>query len=344
MKILFIAPRILGTKNPTRTLATFHEADVRILRGLGHQVDILPWQGRPWASLLRRAMRADAIYVWTIGDHTGLAIAAGKFLRKPVLIVIGGYEFANLPLLDYGNLSNPRGQILSRIAWNSRARLLFVDPSLEREAEEAFGPRPRADEWWPLEDSGNNRDCDWVPTGYDANYWRPDGEKKDLVLTVAHAPSMGRVRLKGVDRFLEAARHFPQVEFHVVGELPSDIRSLPGALCANVILHGWMERDAIRRLYQRAKVYCQLSLHEGLPNGLCEACLCECVPVGTMVNGIPAAMGGAGFGVGENSIVAGIQAALTHPQEGQAARQHIAKTFPIERRERALRDILECSV
>ena len=330
MKVLFIAPQIMGTRNPLRKLATFHEADVHLLWSLGYEVDILPWYGRPWSSLLRRMRRCDAVFCWTVGDHTVLSIMAGKFLHKPVAVVIGGYEFANLPQVSYGNLATSRGQILSKIAWRHADALLFVDPSLEQEGERAFGPR-----------DGINA---IIPTGYDPSYWSENGTKEDIALTVAHAPSLGRFRLKGVDRFLALALRFPQIKFHVIGQMPENLWMYPGALCENTVFHGWMERDAIRKLYGRARVYLQLSQHEGLPNGLCEAMLSGCIPIGTPVNGIPRAIGNRGLLVQEGEEDEAFRFAMDLSDYGgmrARARARIRNLFPLERRRQGLRRVLE---
>lgn len=344
MRILFVAPRAMGTGIATRRLTTFHEADVLLLRRLGHEVDVMPWEGRPWFSLLKRATQADVLFVWTVGDHTALAIAAARLLRKPVLVVIGGYEFANLPRLRYGNLANPRGQILSRIVWNSSAHLLFVDPSLEREAQDAFGMRPREPREWPLQNDATTYRCHYIPTGHDASYWKPDGAKKDSVVMVAHAPSWGRVVLKGVDRFLRLALLFPQMQFHLLGQLPPQVSTLPGALCPNVHLHGWVERERARQILRQASVYCQLSLHEGLPNSLCEAMLCGAIPIGSDLSGIRAAIGNRGLIVedGEEADVLAFALGLAgYARMRERARNRIRTLFPIERRQRELGRILE---
>jgi glycosyltransferase involved in cell wall biosynthesis len=313
-----------------RNLQTFHETDIKILQSLGHEVDVLPWHGRPWFQLATRAAAADVLFVWTVGDHTAAALLLGKALRIPVLIVIGGYEFANLCQLEYGNLANPRGQILSKMAWKSDATLLFVHGFLYEEGKEAFGPRrerPFQREWI-------------LPTGYDANYWHPNGEKENLVLMVAHAPSRGRFLLKGVDLFLDVAAQVPEAEFHIVGQMP------PGTIEANgkpnVVFEGWLEHDQMLRLYQRAKVYCQLSLHEGLPNSLAEAMLCEAVPVGVAVSGIPRLIGQTGFVVPRRilDISNAIRLALCR-ESGTEGRERIRSLFPIERRASELRRILE---
>ncbi len=333
-RVLFVAPQILGTGNPDRKLATFHETDVHILTELGLEVDVLPWRGRPWASLLRRAAAADVLFVWTVGDHTALAIAAGRVLRRPVLVVIGGYEFANLPDIGYGNLVQARGQILSRIAWKYADALLFVDDSLHEEGENAFGGHP-------------GRTFYTVPTGYDTDFWKPDGEKESIVLTVAHAPGTRTLSLKGIDRFLGAARRLPEMQFHIVGELPPGIEA---DLAPNVVDHGWMERAQVRRLMQSARVYCQLSRHEGLPNALCEAMLCGCIPVGTDVNGIPTAIGDTGIilvpagpeqeAVDAAAVVSAYRMSRSHACR-ESARQRIIELFPLERRREALRSVIQ---
>lgn len=328
MRILFLAPRILGTNVTSRKLATFHEADVQLLRELGHQVDVMPWRGHPYLSLLRRAAQAELIYVWTVGDHTALALAAGWLLENPVLVVIGGYEFADLPDIGYGNLTRWRGRRWSHLAWRRADALLFVDASLQREGESAFGPRRRGI-------------AETVPTGYDGTYWTPAGDKEDLVLTVAHAPGTPNISLKGIDRFLSAAVKLPKLTFHIVGELP---HSVWDDVSANVSLHGWMERDSVRHLMRRARVYCQLSRHEGLPNALCEAMLCGCIPVGTAVNGIPNAMGDAGVittepGSDALAIMEAYRMSLSHGGP-DAARQRILNLFPLRRRRDSLQAIL----
>lgn len=337
MKILFLAPK-LGGVSPGRQLATFHEADVQILHSLGHEVDVLPWHGRPVLSLMRRAARADLLYVWTVGDHTALACAVGRMARKPVVVVIGGYEFANLPDIGYGNLAHPRGQLLSGLVYSQADLLLYVDESLMLEAHQAFGGRVP----WESESSGEihaNGVC--VPTGYDADYWKPDGPKEeDMILTVAHCPGANHLSLKGVDRFLALARAFPDLEFHIAGELPPVLRD--GSTPSNVILHGWLERFRIKRLMQRAKVFCLLSRHEGLPNAMAEAMLCGCRPLGSQANGIPALMGRSGvISCSPLADGPGLKALLGDDDWAEDPRERISRLFPLERRRESLRRVLE---
>ena len=53
--------------------------------------------------------------------------------------------------------------------------------------------------------------------------------------------------------------------------------------------------------YNRAKVFVQASITEGMPFTLNEAMLCECIPVGSNVNGIPDAIGDTGIIVKKRS-------------------------------------------
>ena len=68
--------------------------------------------------------------------------------------------------------------------------------------------------------------------------------------------------------------------------------------------------------------------------------LCECIPVGTNVGGIPTAVKGIWFLVeyGDvDALVSALQTALQCDESiGKKARAHISETFTLKRREEAL--------
>jgi glycosyltransferase involved in cell wall biosynthesis len=101
-----------------------------------------------------------------------------------------------------------------------------------------------------------------------------------------------------------------------------------------------MARYDLLPFYQSAKVYCQPSRWEGLPNALCEAMCCGCIPVATEVGGNPTAVGHTGFLVPTYNIEAltmAIQKALGADQVyGMEARARIVALFPKEKREAEL--------
>jgi glycosyltransferase involved in cell wall biosynthesis len=79
---------------------------------------------------------------------------------------------------------------------------------------------------------------------------------------------------------------------------------------------------------------------EGLPNAVCEAMLCECIPVGSAVGGIPAAVGSSGFLLrtrDADEAARLIRQALNAPSSlGKSARRRAVQLFRMELRERAI--------
>ncbi len=320
MRILFVHLGMMGASGASGRMASFQLADLELLTQLGFEVEALGWKGRPIGALIRGARRADIVYCWSISDHAFVA----SLVARRLACVVGGYEFAAVPECNYGNMLRWRQRFFTRRVWRKADALLYVDPSLMDEATAAFGS------------PGRGR---YLPTGYDSDYWTPSGgDRKRAVLTVGVAPSIDTLRVKGIDLLLEAAQQMPDVEFHLAGELPGNC-----PVGSNVFVHGWLEREALRGLYRTSAVYAQLSCHEGLPNALCEAMLCECVPLGTAVNGIPRAIGDAGFLVERRveSVVDGIHQALASPRFGSRARDRIVQEFPLSRRAEGLRAVLE---
>lgn len=326
MKILFVVPGAGAARGQSPRLASFHETDLQLLQDLGHEVQTILWRGRPFWQLLKGARGADVVYCWNISDYA----FASTFAARRLVCVVGGFEFANLPEYGYGNMISRRMRFITKWVWRRADALLYVDPSLEDEATQAFGSPGRAH---------------YVPTGYDPAFWTPgEGPREDLAVTVCHALTRERLALKGVDLFLEVARVNPDLEFHVVGQLPTGMPE--GRLGPNVVADGWLDALALRDLYRRAKVYCQFSVHEGLPNAVCEAMLCGCIPLGTAVNGIPTAIGDAGFIVERHVEEIGevLRQAVANSILGPRARERIMRLFPVRRREAGLQEILESLV
>ena len=174
--------------------------------------------------------------------------------------------------------------------------------------------------------------------GFDESKWKPDGPKEDFILTVGACPDLVRIKKKGVDVLLKVASRLPNTPFVIVGIA----ESLQSVLTAspNVTFHAYLPQNELLPLYQRAKVFTQISFHEGMPNTLCEAMLCECIPVGSDRSGIPNAIGGAGFIVEYNNVNETVEAcrrALSSPPDlGRQARQRVISEFHVSKREQKL--------
>ncbi|GAB5534743.1 MAG: hypothetical protein Rubg2KO_09920 [Rubricoccaceae bacterium] len=288
--------------------------------------------------------KTSAAFGWFADYHTSPLAVQAQRRGIPSAIVIGGYDAMRVPEQGHGVYSSWWRAPLARRASATASVLLPVADALVRTQNPflAAGSQEQGlDVFAP-----NHAPTCTVPTGYDPDQW-PLGpaERSPRVLTVGIIDSGKRVWIKGIDLVLEAARRLPEVPFEIVGVPHGDLSRLGLEAPPNVECHPPVERGALVDAYQRASVYLQLSRVEGMPNVLCEAMLCGAVPVGTEVFGIPAAIGSAGWTVPApdvSLITERIQSALAaSPPARQAARDYIAATFPLSRRRRALRGLLD---
>lgn len=303
--------------------SSFIKRDYDILSQV-HEVEKVDFSSPGCAPALIRAMATSSLaLIWFAGGHAAAAVLLSKLLRKRSIIIVGGFDVACIPEINYGRFTQSRTRkALTRYALQHADRVLVVDPSLKDDAIKNAGI------------DGHN--IDYLPTGYDSNKFVPGQAKYNLVITVGYL-SHSVIKRKGIDTFVRAAALLPSTEFLLIGKpIENSLESMMESAPPNIKFTGFVTDEELLGYYQRSKVYCQLSAYEGLPNALCEAMLCECIPVGTDRNGILTAMGDTGFVVPFGDAIATAKAiadALRSPAEsGQKARERIRDLFPNKRR------------
>lgn len=296
--------------------------------------------------LLRELPGAAAVYGWFADYHMVLPVLAARLLDRPVAVAIGGFDAISLPSLDYGIVTSRWRRPLARLVLRFADVLLPVSPSLvysrntfsENASEVEQGLRKFFPEL--------TTEIQVVSTGYDPEAW-PMGplEREPIVSTVGMIDSDRTLRRKGIDLMIEAARQMPDVRFRIIGvQHPQAVRARYHPP-ENVELIEPVAREALVAHYHAASVYLQLSRAEGLPNVLCEAMLCGCIPVGSRMFGIPDGIGETGFIVDRpetSAIVDALRHALSADRQLRTqARRRVIEHFSLERRRSRLLEIMD---
>jgi len=313
-----------------RSWAPFVIKDLEILQ---KQFEVKPIKFDGLKSLFKiafSAVQSDLTFAWFAGWHSAIPIFFSKLFRKKSIVVVGGYDAAYVPEMNYGAFTNLKEKLPVLYIYKKTDLILVVDLALKQDIIKNAKVK------------GDN--IKYLPTGFDTDHWKSKGKKKNIALTVAVANDIKRVKLKGFDTFVKSAKYFPETKFIVVSVKGEARKYLEGISSKNVELFEFLSENDLLKCYQTAKVYCQLSFREGLPTSLCEAMLCECIPVGSNINGVKTAIGDTGFYADygdEEATINMIKEALKSNEElGKKARERIKNLFPESRRIKDLEKLI----
>jgi glycosyltransferase involved in cell wall biosynthesis len=282
--------------------------------------------------VLRGVVRADLVYGWFASWHTFFPITLAWLLRKPSVLVIGGFDTADMPDIGYGHQRGGLRMHASRWIFRRASRLITHSHYSLREIERNTPIAPSR--------------VTVVHLGVPDPFREAPGAKERIALTVG-AVDRGTLVQKGQLAFVRAARELPDVRFVLAGSWLDDaIAELRAAAPANVELTGWLPDGELLDLYRRAAVYVQASRHEGFGLAVAEAMLAGCIPVVVDVTAMPEVVGDAGVLIESQrpaDVADGVRRALAMgPEASRRARERILTTFPMEsRREGILRVVDE---
>ncbi len=291
--------------------------------------------------LVANIVTLDILYCWFADFHSLLPTLFARLFKKRSVIIVGGFDAVAIPEIDFGVfIKNFRGSF-AKYSFQLTDLILPVDESLIDSTNTYLNDiaMPIGIKHFVKKIKAK---IQTLPTGYDYNKWKRNERviREDIVLSIGIAPNWSIYKRKGFDLLFEIARIRTNTHFIIVGITEEMRKLIEPDIPTNAELISFIPNEDLPNLFSRAKVFCQLSLSEGLPNTLCEAMLCECIAVGSNVNGIPKAIGNNGFILESRDPVKGAklieQAIKAENDIGVLGRKRIMNLFPHEKREREL--------
>ncbi|MEI7595135.1 MAG: glycosyltransferase family 4 protein [Bacteroidota bacterium] len=292
---------------------------------------------------------------WFVGYHTVMMVIVGKLLRKKTIIFAGGSESICYPELGKGVYQNKFRAKLAKYALKNADLIIPNHKSLIYHENSFYRPdNPKKDGIKHYIPKIKTK-MEIVYNGFDVSVFNRDNsitKDSNTVITV-----VGGLILKadffnkGNDLFIEVARRNKHINFIHIGfkkefipwlEDNYKISEIPNL---KIVLNP-ITLDELVCYYNKAKVFYMISITEGMPNVISEAMLCECVVVGSNVNGIPDAIGGNGVIVYNrdiNEVEAAIQTALKL-DTGISGREYTINNFTIEQRENKILNLLKSNI
>jgi glycosyltransferase involved in cell wall biosynthesis len=242
-------------------------------------------------------------------------------MRKPTVLITGGFDTANVPEIDYGNQQPGFRRWRARFAQARADRVITNSEYLRGEIARNTRISPER--------------VRVVHHGLADRFGAAEGDR-GVVLTVGAVHTWNLER-KGHRAFVEAAAELPELEFVLAGGWSDDaidrLRAIAGD---NVTFTGRLSDPELDREFRRAGTYVQASWHEGFGLSLAEAMLAGSIPVVTAAGALPEVAGDTGVtiaAVDARDIAAGVREAIALDSEaGAQARARILERFPLEAR------------
>lgn len=264
---------------------------------------------------------ADVSFSWFCDYHSYLAVKLSKFLKKKSVVIIGGYDVLQMPEIGYGALLNPKfHRILNYVLKNADKILSFSQDGAEN-ARKYFSTSKIEVIYLGLEQ---------------INYKKLN--KENLVITTAYVKE-SNLKRKGLETFVKTAEYLPNTNFVLIGPpIDDSIEYLKSIAHPNVKFTGFISDDKLFDYYKKAKVYVQVSAHEGFGLAMAEAMSCECIPVVTDRGAIKEVVGPTGLYVeyeNPKETANAIKKALKS-DKGKMAKMRIENLFNIKNREELL--------
>ena len=341
-KIIYIAP----------SWSTFVKEDISFLSEKYNTIpNIYNWSKKHLTPLyiiqqfffvLFHSFNCEAIIISFGGYWSFLPSLIGKVRNVPTFIILNGTDCAAFPELNYGDLRKPWLKFILKKSYQWCSQLLPVSQSLVFYENNYFTDYPIFQGFQHHLPSVKTS-YQVIPNGLKISNWEPNKtiirNQKSFITILSN----GQFFLKGGKLILEVAEKFPEHTFHFVGINDLEKKEIP----TNVICHGRLVPEKLKEKLQAATYYFQLSNYEGFGVALCEAMLCECIPIVSRVNALPEIIGETGFVLEQRNaklleqLLHSILKNSSSNDLRKKARNRIIKNYSQQKRAEAFFDLID---
>jgi len=302
--------------------------------------------------LLRNGLRGNTAFIcWFADYHAAVMVLAAKITGTKSVIFIGGQEAVCYPELRKGGVYRKKIRALVGYALKNASLIIANHKSLIYHENYYYNPgNPHIDGIkhyvknieTPIEIIYNGINTEKFVRNYSIK------KEENLILTVGNMNQMGDFYNKGFDLFMQVAERNPQWQFILISlknncvdfvEENYHFSKIPNLK----VYQSFCTQEMLNDIYNRAHIFVQASITEGMPNTLGEAMLLECIPVGSNVNGIPDAIGDTGVVITKRTpedLEQGIQEAMKM-NTGPQAHERVIQMFSLKRRDKEIKSVLD---
>ena len=281
--------------------------------------------------LRRKIKSADLCFVWFATSYAFFATLFAKMFGKPSVLVVGGYDVVYVPEINYGLPGSAIKRIFPKYSLKWADTVLPFSRDSEKEMFKNFEIERKKSRVVYL---GAN------PIALK----KIKGKKENKAVTVG-VVKKENLKRKGLEVFVRAAQFLPEVKFVLIGDTPEKetLNYLKEIAAPNVQFKnlGYNTEKIVQEL-SKAKVYVQISYHEGFGRALAESMCQECVPVVSNKGAIPEVAGKAGVYVHDlespEEVAEKIRPAIKSGKGKQAKKW--ASQYTLARREKALLEVI----
>jgi len=299
--------------------------------------------------LLFNIKKSKAVFVMFGGYWSYMPALMGKIFRVPVFIILGGTDCVSFPSINYGNLRKPALKLVTKWSYKLSACLLPVDESLVYCNYTYYEKRDYDHQGYKYFFPSIKTPYKVIYNGFDSDVFKPIENIKtnNSYITIASISDNSLFVLKVIDRIDSLAKVFSDCTFIIVG-ISKTFMDQNIQLPTNIIVHDFLQADTFKKYLQESEFYLQLSISEGFPNALCEAMLCNCIPIGSSVGAIPTIIDNTGFIMQHSETTYLIKefkkitelASQTKMQLAEQARQRVIEKFDIKLREKLFVEVI----